>query len=52
MRLEPGKRAPTAARALPRSILDQVGLLKAFGALWLTDPTGNTLRRFPGDSLK
>ena len=52
VRLEPGKNAPTAVRTLPRSILDQVGLLRAYGALWLTDPTGNTLRRFPADSLK
>jgi virginiamycin B lyase len=52
VRLEPGKHAPTAVRTLPRSILDQVGLLKAFGALWLTDPTGNTLRRFPTESLE
>jgi virginiamycin B lyase len=52
VRLEPGKHVPTAVRTLPRSIPDQVGLLKAFGALWLTDPTGNTLRRFPAHSLK
>lgn len=52
LRLEPGKHKPTAVRTLARSIIDQYGLLKAFGSLWLTDPTGNTLRRFPGDALK
>lgn len=52
VRLEPGKHAPTAVRRLPPGILDVYGLLKANGSLWLTDPTGNTLRRFAGDSLE
>lgn len=52
MQLERGKHAPTAVRTLPPRTLDQGGLTKAFGSVWLTDPSDNTLSRFPVDSLK
>lgn len=52
VRLASRKHVPTAVRTVPPGILDQDGLLKAFGSVWLTDPTGNTLRRFRAGSLK
>lgn len=51
VRVEPGKKLPTAVRELDRSVKDPSGMLLAFGSLWLTDARSGKVLRFAASVL-
>lgn len=52
VRVEPGKRQPTAVRYLASRVKDPGAMLIAFGSLWLADVQSGTVLRFPASILK